>query len=56
MLVEHTLCGDAFDAWQTESDWENGEMKPTDKRVVTCAKCAVVVLVCRGVKVASKER
>lgn len=48
---EHTLCGDAFDAWSTESDWEGGEMKPTHKRTITCPECARLILDLRGIRV-----
>lgn len=51
---EHTLCGDAFDAWATESDWTDGEMKETDKTTVTCKKCAAIILMVREVKVGIK--
>lgn len=48
---EHTLCGDAFDAWSTESDWPDGEMKPTAKRTITCPECARLILDLRGIRV-----
>jgi hypothetical protein len=49
---EFTMCGDAFDAHGSENAPER-EFKSTRKRVVTCPKCAEVVLACRGVRVGS---
>lgn len=47
---EHTLCGDAFDAHQSENAPER-EFKPTKHRTITCWMCGQAVLACRGVKV-----
>lgn len=47
---EYTLCGDAFDAHISESDWPNGEMVATTKRVVTCERCCRIIEMCRGVR------
>lgn len=44
---EHTLCGDAFE--QDDHIGTEGWM-PTRKRVVTCHRCALVILACRGVR------
>lgn len=49
---EFTLCGDAWDAYSTESAPER-EFKSTKKRHVTCPKCAAVILACRGVCVSN---
>lgn len=50
---EFSLCGDAWDAPDTEADWEAGPFEKTRKRVVTCAKCVKVILFCRGIRVAA---
>lgn len=47
---EHTLCGVAFDAADSEGD-EALRFKTTRRRVVTCSGCVGVVLACRGVRV-----
>lgn len=49
---EHTLCGVAFDAADSEHD-ESLRFTPTKRRIITCSGCASVVLACRGVRVAS---
>lgn len=52
--VEHgefTLCGDSFDIGTAEGE-ECGDSKPTHKRVVTCARCADIIRMCRGVRIA----
>ncbi len=48
---EHTLCGVAFDAVDSEHD-ESLRFTPTKRRIITCPGCAGVVLACRGVRVA----
>lgn len=52
---EFTLCGDSFDIGTTEGE-ECGDTRPTKKKRVTCPKCAHIVLMCRGVQVASDAR
>jgi hypothetical protein len=51
MRAEFTLCGDAFDAPETELDWEAGPFRKTRRRAVTCLRCADIVRLCRGVRV-----
>lgn len=51
MLGEFTMCGDSFDIAETESDFEEGHLAETSKRVVTCPKCKAVIIHCRGVHV-----
>lgn len=48
-ITEFTLCGDAFDIGETESDAT--PLKPTQKRTVTCLRCAQIINLCRGVRV-----
>lgn len=45
--AEYTVCGDAFDIG-SEPGLE--DLKPTDKKVVTCPKCIAEIKNCRGVK------
>lgn len=45
---EHTICGDAFDL---ASDVEGYEWRKTSRKVVTCPKCASVIVACRGVRI-----
>jgi hypothetical protein len=40
---EFTLCGDAFDAPDTEQGWEVGLFVPTDSKTVTCPKCVEII-------------
>lgn len=51
MCGEFTLCGDSFDAPETEDGWTIGPFVPTSKRTITCPRCAAVVTLCRGVRV-----
>ena len=51
MWGEHTLCGDAFDGWSSESDWEHGEMRETKRRTVTCPECVRMILECKAARV-----
>lgn len=51
---EHTLCGCAFDAADSEHD-ESLRFRPTKRRIITCHGCSVVVLACRGVRTAGTE-
>jgi hypothetical protein len=46
---EYTLCGDAFDMATEEPGYE---WKDTKLRTVTCEKCAMIIVSCRGVRVA----
>lgn len=48
---EFTLCGDAFDAPDSEDDWDEGPFVETRKRTVTCPDCIAVILACRGLRV-----
>ena len=52
---EFTLCGDAWDAPDSEPDWEPGEFRKPKSRIITCAKCVAIVLLCRGVRVAERS-
>ena len=52
---EHTLCGVAFDAADSEKD-ESLRFRPTKRRTITCFGCAAVVLACRGVRIAPAPR
>lgn len=49
-ISEHTLCGDSFDIGSTEGE-ACGNTMPTTKRVVTCKRCAAIVMMCRGVRI-----
>ena len=49
MNGEFTLCGDSFDIGSTEGE-ECGDLKPTNKRTVTCSNCAKIIQLCRGVR------
>lgn len=44
---DYTLCGDASDLGADEQD---GDWRPTRKRVVTCPRCIAQIEQCRGVK------
>lgn len=50
-LGEFTLCGDAFDAPDTEADVSS--FRKAKSRTVTCPRCVERVLACRGVRVAA---
>jgi len=50
---EFTLCGDSFDIGSTEGE-ACGDTRPTKKRRVTCKRCAEIILICRGVQIASE--
>lgn len=45
---EHTLCGDAFDLG---TDVQGYAWEQARRRVVTCERCAGIVLSCRRVRV-----
>ncbi len=55
MNDEHTLCGDALDAWLSERDWEDGEMKETKKKTVTCQKCIAIIVMLKGIRIKQPE-
>ena len=48
-IDEFTLCGDAFDAPDTEDDVS--PYRKATSRIVTCERCTRLVLACRGVHV-----
>lgn len=48
---EHTLCGIAYDAHETENEPDWAEV-PLTGRMVTCCECAAVVVACRRVRLA----
>lgn len=50
---EHTLCGIAIDAADSERD-ERLRLSATRRRAVSCAMCADVVLACRQLRVARR--
>lgn len=52
---DHTLCGDTDDG-DTHKMIDSEPMKSTDKRVVTCERCAAIILVCRGVQVSKQAK
>jgi hypothetical protein len=47
---EFTLCGDAFDAPDTEQGWEDGPFVATDSKTVTCPKCVEIIRAVQGVR------
>lgn len=50
---EFTLCGDAFDA--PDSEKEVGLRSPfedTESKTVTCPKCVALIKFCRGIRIA----
>lgn len=51
MNGEFTLCGDAYDIAETEDDFQAGDIRPTKRRTVTCARCAEIIYLCRGVRI-----
>lgn len=50
MYGEFTICGDSFDIAETESDFEDGSLVVTRKRIVTCPKCVAFITHCRNVR------
>lgn len=48
---EFTLCGDSFDISNTEEGYLDGDLLPTNKKIVTCPDCVRVILHIRGVKI-----
>ena len=46
--AEYSVCGDAFDIG---SEKGCDDMVETSKKVVTCSRCIVEILNCRGVKI-----
>ncbi len=55
VLGEFTLCGDAFDGWQSEPDWEGGELRATRKRTVTCPRCVRIIRECKAARIKDAE-
>lgn len=47
---EHTLCGVAFDAADSEAD-EALRFSEASRRKVTCDNCGSIILWCRGLSV-----
>jgi hypothetical protein len=54
MNREHTLCGLAFDAF--ESGDAESKLVPTTRRAITCQECANVIKLCRRVQVRSRPQ
>ena len=50
-LSDVTLCGDAFDAPDTEVGWEDGPFLPTENTTVTCPDCVRMILGVRHIRV-----
>ena len=50
MNGEYTLCGDAYDIAETESDFTAGTLAKTKERTVTCERCVAIIKLCRGVQ------
>jgi hypothetical protein len=46
---EYSLCGMAMDAGSS-GDNEDGDLKPTPRKKVTCPQCCHVVNVCQNVR------
>lgn len=44
--------GDAFDIDTEDEDSHDEPLIPTNKKIVTCEKCKLVIAECRGVKTA----
>jgi hypothetical protein len=57
-LSEHTLCGDAFDAPESEPDWADGPFVSTQRTTVTCPRCVAIIRGVQGVRTrqAKKDR
>jgi hypothetical protein len=51
MNGEFTLCGDAFDAPDSEEGWEAGPFRETIKRIITCPRCITIIKLCRYVSI-----
>ena len=47
---EFTLCGDSFDIRSTE-DAPELELKKTNKRIVTCPNCIIIIKYLRNIKI-----
>jgi hypothetical protein len=54
ILGEFTLCGDSFDFQSTENLPPDMELVETQKRTVTCARCAALIIGVRRVRVAKQ--
>lgn len=50
-IGEFTLCGDSFDAPDSEGDWPAGQFRVPKRRTVTCKRCASIIRTCRGIRV-----
>ena len=56
MISEYTLCGVAWDAPDTEEDFDEGEFLPTSKTTVTCQECVSVIVAVRDLKIRRKRQ
>lgn len=52
---EFTLCGIAFDAYDSENE-PSWKFVPVHERPVNCDMCASIIEACRGVRVSAKQR
>lgn len=52
MYGEFTLCGDAFDIAEANWDpeYEDGELKETKKKIVTCPDCISLIKYCKSLR------
>lgn len=51
IMGEFTLCGDAFDLFTDEPEYEQ---RATNRRTVTCPQCSTIILSLRGVRASAK--
>lgn len=47
---DHTICGDTLDGDDNYMVEEIEPMWATDKKVVTCPRCILMIKTCRGVR------
>lgn len=51
MVGEYTLCGDAFDIDALDESDHDGAPVATQKKTITCKRCASIIMLCRGLKI-----
>lgn len=53
---EITMCGDSYEGFENQINGQDsfGFIGNTDKKVVTCAGCAFVIMACRSVNISLK--
>lgn len=49
---EFSMCGDAFDIDSEDNGTHDGPLLPSGKKTVTCERCKIIIMECRGVRVA----